>query len=983
MTYASKQLAIFFTLTFCLFIGQAFSQRTVISGKVIDKESGESLIGVSIRAVGADGASKGAATDFDGNYLIEVPAGTYDITMTYTSFQNFEVKGFVAAQGKVNTLDAILVSEGAVIAEVVIVATTLRNTDASLIALQKKSFAIQDGISSQQISRTGVSNAADAMKQVTGAVVEGGKFIVMRGLGDRYSISQLNGVTMPSTDPYRNSSSLDLIPSQMIDNIVTVKTFTPDLPGNFSGGLVNITTKSIPDKFNLFFGVNTAFNTQASLNDNFLGHGEDAGSRDWLGIDDGGRDLPVSLTDPANLQQLNQSINQSARNPSENFNALRSFLNTSSRSLSNTFVPTPQTAPLNRSFNFSIGDNRKLFGNTLGYSLGLNYSREFTHYENGAVNTYFNTNSPKLFGYQLLNETKSVETPHLGGLLNLTYKIGSNNSISGNVIFNNDTDITGRAQAGRWAGQLSNPDADYFTNSMEFTRRQYISYQLNGRHVFPKANDIEVSWSGSVNNSFQKEPDTRFFSYSRFLDENNEYFYEINKSEILEPFHFWRDLQDRSQDFKLDVSIPFLRRGNLGSSNQIKFGGLYNKMTRSFSEYQYLMNLRHSDTPASLFFQNFKGDFNAFFDYNNWGIIDTTYNPNTGNIQRYILGYHYINQINAKNFYDGEQEILAGYLMTVYNILPRLKVIAGGRVETTDLFVQSRDTSLQPSVLDLTDFLYSANLIYSISEKSNVRVAASRTLARPNMRELAPFEQFDTKNGFFNIGNPALQRTLINNYDLRYELYPNSGELLAFSLFYKQFNDPILRRFSPTATIPELGYVNIDVANVYGVEIEFRKNLGFLGDRFWRHLNLATNLAFIRSVYNIPEDELRASQTIDPSYNQTTRPFQGQAPYIANAALSYVNPERELESTLSFNVSGRRLYSISLAAAPDIYEEPFPLLNFNISKRFANHFQVSLSARNLLDQKNRRTMEFRGDVYDIESFRLGRTFGVGLAYFIR
>jgi TonB-dependent receptor len=491
--------------------------------------------------------------------------------------------------------------------------------------------------------------------------------------------------------------------------------------------------------------------------------------------------------------------------------------------------------------------------------------------------------------------------------------------------------------------------------------------------------NTEIQWSGSSNRSFQKEPDSRYFAYT-ISEEDGETNYAINDAEFRPPFHFFRNLNDEANEGKVDITVPFLTGGNAGSSNAIKFGGLYSKMTRSFSEYQFQHN-RHGGIPSDLAFNNYKGDFAGFFDYNNFGVLDTTFDSQ-GNLNRYTIGYHYINQINNKNFYEGDQTIASGYLMGIYNITPSLKVVAGGRVESTDMYVVSRDTSLAPSSLDLVDFLYSGNLIYSISPKSNLRLAASRTLARPNMRELAPFEQFDTKNGFFNIGNPNLKRTLINNYDLRYELYPNLGELIAVSLFYKQFNDPILRTFSPTATIPELGYLNIDKANVYGIEFEVRKNLGFLGS-FMEHFNLATNLAFIQSEYKIPAAELAASKSIDPEYDQTTRPFQGQAPYIANAILSYVDADKGWESTVSFNVSGSRLYNISLAAVPDVYERPFPLLNYTISKRFADHYQISFSARNLLNPVNRKTQTNKRVESISESYRIGQTFGLTLAYYIR
>ena len=966
--------------TVCSF-GSILAQKAVIAGKVIDKETGEGLIGVSVAASNAGGNVAGAITDFDGNYTFEVDPGTYNITCKYTGYNNFVAENLDAKDGVVNTVDAPMEISGLAIAETVITATQIKNTDASLISLQKKSFAIQDGISSQQISRTGASDAADAMKQVTGAVVEGGKFIVMRGLGDRYSVSQLNGITMPSTDPYRNSSSLDLIPSQMIDNIVTLKTFTPDLPGNFTGGLVNITTKAIPDKFTFSINGNIGFNTQSSLIDNFLGHGSDAGDRDWIGYDDGGRELPGYLTDPAIQSQLNATAYLNARKASEDFNDLRQLLNNSTDDLSNVFTPTPKSTPLNHGLSVNIGDRFKLFGNDLGVSLGGNFSRKWEHYENGLVNTYQNTASDQLFGYQELVETKSTESPHVGGLLSLTYKLGLNNSIGFNSIYNNDADIVGRNQEGRFVGQLSDGNATYLTSALEFIQREYASNQVTGRHVLPNVNDIEINWAGSWNKSSQVEPDTRYLSYSRSLVEEPDttyFFYAINNAEFREPFHFWRDLQDRSQEYKLDITIPFLRQGREGSSNQIKIGGLYSSLERDFTEYQYTY-ARTGGVPSSIFFDRFNGDIEGFFDYANQGVIDTTTNPTNP----YTIGYYYTNQVNNKNFYNGTQDITAGYAMAVYNITSKLKVVAGARVEQSKLFVQSRDTSLTPSDLDLTDVLPSVSLIYSLTERTNLRLVYSRTLARPNLRELAPFEQFDTKNGFFNIGNPLLKRTLIDNFDVRYEFYPKPGELLAVSGFYKNFKDPILRQYTTTASIPELGYVNIDEARVFGAEIEFRKNLGFIGGNFMQNMFLATNLALINSVYDIPKAEVEQAQSIDPLFDQTTRPFQGQAPYIVNFILSYVNPDNGWESSLAFNVSGRRLFSIGLFATPDIYEEPVPLLNFNISKKFGNHYQIGFSAENILNPDIRKTLEYRGDTYDSERYNTGATFGLSFGYFIR
>ncbi len=952
-------------------------KESKISGTVIDKKTGEPLIGANIQ-INKDGSMVvGTTTDFDGTYLMPILPGTYAVIISYVSYQTQEFNDFVIGTS-VNTLDILLEEEGLTLGEVVISAQKVTNTEAALVTLQRKAFNIQDGLSSQQISKTAVSNAAEAVKQVSGAVVENGKFIVMRGLGDRYSISQLNGMTMPSTDPYRNSSSLDLIPSQMIENIITLKTFTPDLPGNFSGGLINVTTKSFPTKFTVFLGLNASYNTQSSGITNFLGHGSDAGKTDWLGIDDGGRAIPSILLDEKNRDLLSQTSYLNARKNDPIYNDLRSLLNQSSQELSNVFVPTNKTSPLNHGLNFSLGNSLLLGKVTIGYSLGVNYSNEFNHYNNGIVNTFTN-NGVGLFEYQKLTESKSVETPHVGSLANLSFKFGGNHAVNFNAIYNNDTDIIGRQQSGSFVGQLSTPNGVFVTNSMEFIRRNYTSFQSSGRHVFPNLGNIEVQWNGLINKSIQEEPDSRYFAYVK-NDEDGETFYGINDAEFRAPFHFFRDLGDNSAEGKVDITIPFLTGGKQGSSNIIKLGGLISKMSRTFSEYQFQHN-RHGGVPSSINFNSFQGDYDGYFSRQNMGIIDTLYDAN-GATRQYTVGYHYINQINNKNFYDGDQTIGAAYLMAVYNLTKQIKVVGGLRAESTELYVESRDTTLASSSLDLVDLLYSANIIYALTEKSNLRLAATQTLARPNLRELAPFEQFDTKNGFFNIGNPNLKRTLINNYDFRYELYPELGELIAVSAFYKQFNNPILRTFSPTATIPELGYLNIEKANVYGLELEVRKNLGFISKSI-RNFYITSNLALIKSSYKIPESELNASKGVDKEYNQTERPFQGQAPFIVNAILSYTDPELGWDSALSFNVSGRRLYNISLSAVPDVYEEPFPLLTYTLAKKLSDNVQVSFSAKNLLNPINKKTQELKGNTYIAESFTIGRSFGLSVAYFVK
>ena len=653
------------------------AQKGILSGKIFDKASGETLIGAIIEVKKEGVQITGAATDFDGNYRVELPADTYEVSINYLSYAHYTVSDIIIQPKEVVTLEVALESESVSLGEIIVKAEAVRSTEVALIALQRNASGIQDGISSQQIGRTGGSNAADAIRQMPAAVIQDGKYIVIRGLGDRYSISQLNGVTLPSTDPYRNSTSLDLIPTQIIDNIISIKTFTPDLPGNFSGGLVNINTKSIPDKFNFTLGVSTAYNSQSSLINQFQQH-ETGGKYDWLGFDDGSREQPSMLLDPAVREQLSTSTYLTARQPGND--EQRNIFHESSHLLSNSFTPVSGRSPLNMGVNLAVGHRFPVFNNDFGFTLSVNYANQFQHYDDGVVATYINTNTDFLFPYQKLTESKSVQNPSLGGLFTMSYKLSNHHILSGNVIFNNDAEIISRVQSGDFLGQVSNSMAEFNTNSLEFIQRQISNYRLSGKHVFPGFKKMMIEWNGSATNSFQHEPDLRYFAYTKVEDEMNgedltEYY--INNAEYAFPYHFFRKLEDNGYEAKLDVTIPFSSPDDESNQNSLKVGGLLTGTGRDFEEYRYQLN--SSGIPSSLNFTSFNGDFNAFLDASNFGIVDTIFKDD-GSVQRYVTGYHYVNQINARNFYSGSSNIYAAYAMLTYELTRRLKTIGGLRV---------------------------------------------------------------------------------------------------------------------------------------------------------------------------------------------------------------------------------------------------------------------------------------------------------------
>ncbi|MFN5317636.1 MAG: TonB-dependent receptor domain-containing protein [Bacteroidia bacterium] len=983
-----------FRSVLCWLLMPAFSalsaQQATLHGKIVDATNGEALIGATVLI---EGTTLGAMADLDGNYSLKLAAGTYTVKCRYVSYQDQTITQLKLNAGEVKQLDFTLKSTENALGEIVIEAEQVRNTDASLIALQRKSIAIQDGISTQQISRSGASNAAESMRQMTGANVQDGKYLVMRGLGDRYSITQLNGLPMASPDPYRNSSSLDLIPSSFIDNIVTLKSFTPDMPGNFTGGNVDISTKALPETFTLNFSTLVGYNSLASLKSNFLSSAGDAS--ETFGFPGGTRALPEMYLNDDFRNAMTPGRYIEARNPSKP-DQIRADFQQSARGLSSNFMPEATRAPLDSRYEFSMGGKFRFLGMDWGALGGLRFAQSYQQYTNGIINTWVNNVQPVLFGYQQLSDHKSVANPQSGGFAALTAKLNAHHQINFTGIYSNDAEIMGRQQQGSFVGQVSNSDAVFHTNSIQFTQRELRSGQLSGRHVFTGLKNAELNWTAAANRSIQDEPDLKYFAYTTVTDyfdredENGNIFqeytteYYLNNAEYARPFHYFRYLQDDQLQGRIDLKIPL----SGDKDNHIKFGAYYSQLNRSFKEYRF--ELADNAIPAELRFTQYlnerPGDFNGLFSAANIGIIDTVYNA-AGEVTKYQHGYYYVNQSIEKNFYLGNQAVAAAYAMGVWELGARLKAVGGLRLEKTLIEVESQDTS-QINVggnlveasgrIDLTDYLPSLNFIYKLNDRSNLRLGATQTVARPNLREIAPFVQFDNKNGFFSLGNPSLKRTLIQNADVRYEFFPKPGELIAFSLYGKFFTDPIVQAFNNT-TIPELVFINVPRAEVYGAEFEFRKNLESLSSVL-KHFQVATNLSYIYSRVDMPDNELKTSQDFDSTFTQQKRPFVGQSPYIINLILSYVQPDLGTEAAVSFNVSGNKLYQIALVATPDIYEQAIPLLNLKVQQRFLKRFNASFNVQNILGSKLLRYQDFKGQRYTSESYALGTLYRLGISY---
>jgi TonB-dependent receptor len=987
-----------FLLVIILSFNFALSQQTgIISGAVVDAKTGDPLISATVRI---SDTQFGARTKFDGTYRIaNIPAGSYTITVNYVGYQNVEIQSVVVEPGAVKKLNISMQDQSVLTDEVVVTAEAIRTTEAALLKDRQKSESVSDAIGAEQISRGGAGDAGDAIKKVTGATTVGGKYVYVRGLGDRYTQTQLNGAELASADPDKKSVHLDLFPSGLIENIKTIKTATPDKPGNFTGGTVDISTKSFPDKFNLSVSVSSSYNTQVTGSDNFL-TSTGSGS-DWLGYDDGTRSLPA-LFDKYDSDYLG-SLNSSSNGAED-----QQVLNEMSQAFAGReMVPFSETAPMNTGFSISVGDQHQIGEGPIGYVASLSYKNSYSSYNDGEVGIYSlgPSNARSLIGEHVVGKNESFWNPTVGDSINgydaagdrsvlwgamatVTYNFLPKHKISLTGMYNQSGDMHSRYQIGQKPVEL--PGAVYETRVLHYTERSINSLQLSGDHFLPFLNegrDIEADWMVSYNASTQEEPDLRFFSndylYRFRANGDTVLSYNISSSSYDRPQRYFRDLTEDVISGRMNLTFPIVK-----NKFDFKTGFAYSDKSREYSErlLEYSELTRYTGNPAE------------FFDISNMGITEGTAGNNP------VWGNTITDNSQPAGTYDGFESVTAFYGMVDWFILDKFRVIGGVRYEKTDIEVISKDTSTiedfetgelisRSAALEENDILPSVNLVYEVYKDMNLRLAYGRTLARPNFRELTPYSTFDFAGGYILIGNPKLKRTLVDNFDLRWEWFLNPGELLAVSAFYKDFTNPIEKQI--ISDDQQIKYNNVDKATLMGLEFEFRKNLGVISELL-NKVQFGMNFTLVNSNvdvaardrelienYNEQIDELIAQGETGYEKQELSREFQGQSPYILNLDMAYIDPEIGTSVSLNFNVFGERLSEVAFGPTPDVYEQPAPDLNLVISQDFLKNFQVKFSAKNILNPEYKKTQVFYGEEYVFQSYTRGSSYSLGFSYKIQ
>jgi hypothetical protein len=760
--------------------------RTGVRGRITDSDTGEPIPDVTIEVVGKDDI---AVTDADGSFELALLPGTYSLRIAGDLYKRQRVRGIVVRRGITNV--AVKLSPDA-IEEVVVTMPPDTSTEAVQVVRRRKRATVSDAISAEQISRSPDSNASDAAKRMVAATIEDGRYVVIRGLGGRYSLTLLNGVTLPSPDPDVPAAPLDLFPAALVANLTVGKTFSPDMPGNFAGGALSIETRSFPTKFTLKTRVGFGANSQTSFRSLNAYAG---GDLDALGYDDGTRALPSEIPDDRLAGDPSLPVEQ---------------LNAQAGAFASNWEVGPSVAAPSLSLGATVGDTVKLpRQQRLGYFVAGNYghgaTRRRTHIARVGEPDGQGGYLPSVLQ---LDDNTGTRSANVGGLVTAGWTKGSAHQVNFVGLYAHSADTSGSIVTG-----TDNSTATIERTRLRFLERSMLFGQLVGESSL-FGGRATIGWQANLATVGQHEPDTRDLLRTEAPDGRLVIDHGSGSAERL-----FSDLGDTSGGGGVDVTLPF-------DPLKVKFGGSVLATDRYYQARRF-----HFDLFGDAVFL----EPDEAFDPANAGSTMAMYEatlPTDG--------------------YSANRTISAGYALVDVDHFEPLRVQAGARLERSDLEV-GLDSKIdlmapptEPTSRTDTDVLPAVNAVYAVGKMSNLRGAYAMTVARPNFREIAPALYYDYVRRRAIGGNPDLEETKIHNADLRWETFLSDTELFAGSLFYKHFVKPIERVIADAGDGQNIGFSNAKAADTYGVELEAKINLG----RFAAMLSpftLGGNLSLIRS----------------------------------------------------------------------------------------------------------------------------------------
>jgi hypothetical protein len=899
---------------------QQFGQ---IAGRVLDSSSGRPLPAARVAVQGTQIAATSAV---DGRYVLRgVPAGEHTVTVALLSYAPKTVTGVRVAANGAAALDLTLAPQGIALVGVTATATRERGSVSRALDEQRTATGIVNATTREQIARSPDGDAAKAVQRVSGVTVQDGKYVFVRGLGERYTTASLNGARLPSPDPEKKVVPLDLFPSSLLEAITTSKTFTPDQPGDFSGASVNLKTREFPTRHTFTFSLSGGSVAGAGSSPLFPG-----ARSNFFATGAAGRMLPPLVANAGAFSSLN---------PADGNRLISSFRNQ--------WSPQAGNLPPNVSGALTLGGEDRVLGKRFGYVGAFTYTRGQEvrmdeHRALGVSGNDFHAAERNAFTGQ--TATSGVLW---GGLLNLTTFLGAGTKLELNNTYNRSAD----SEAHRDVGTLDDyADVDSIRRTrLSYVERTVRSNQVRGTHLLFGSN---LDWSFTDARVTRNQPDQSDILYGREPNIAGGGHYPTGWLGFIPDGtrRSFSTLAERADEAQANLAVPL---GPSSAEARIKVGGWWRRTRRDADSRYYDIYARRPLAP---------GDRALTPEE----IFDGRFSQDTSSLLA-------ISASTTGGRYAALDRVAAGYLMGEWLFADRFRLVGGARVERwmLDLLAEPIQGSSELLGRRSTDVLPSLALNVALGDAQNLRFSASRTLARPEYREVAPVPMSPNQPGELSeVGNARLQRTLVQNYDARWELYPSAGEVLSFAVFAKRFSQPIERIEIAATGANLLSWANAASATNYGVEVEARKSLGALADAL-EPVTLFANGTLMKSEIRLGDDSLSAA-------TRANRPMVGQAPYVLNAGLSYARGERgSTSATLLYNVVGRRIWAAAQTPLlDDAYELPRHVLDLSLRFPVLRGTSGKLDASNLLDSP----VTVRQGTVDRLRYRTGRTISVGLSW---
>ncbi len=884
-----------------LIFTQISAQTGVLTGKV-QSESGRPVADAKVFAIGSIDTAR---TDMDGLFLLKLKPGKHVYHVENRSFADFTDSAIITLNEETFVYPILGNIRDMGVTNISVARKQKESTIAGAIRSKQLSVQMVEAISAEDFKRTTIRTSADAMKRIPGATIMEGKFANIRGMFDRYNAGYLNGAPLPSTESDRKAFSFDIIPASLLDNIVVIKSGTPDVTGDFGGGIIRINTKSIPDKLTQSFNLGFQYNSITTLRPIEM---FSSSVSEYFGIPGSDRKLPA----------LSENLNQSKS---------AELLAGESQKFNNNWDLTTVKPMLTPRFNYTIGVPFKLKNNKeIGLLMSLNYSVT-QKYSDGVVNRQDLSDNQLINSYNDALFTTNVQN---GGIMNLSFKLNNRHRIDWKNLYTLNYDASSTLRKGNNDINVSPVvPIEGFSNQINYNR--LASTQLNGTHVFG-AKQSTLTWLVNYGNTHREIPDFRIAQYATIEDTR---YLVLNDFFNAGSGRFFSNLDENTFSASADMQHSF----NTGKLNHnIKYGIFRQTRSRVFKSREFVYGpvgkaiISNRKPAEDLGAENINTD--GIYLVEKTSSDADEYNGNsTLNAAFVMLEHHYpLFKANGRNqmlkvIYGVRGEQFNQYLTNAYFDLLGKKLADGGIT---------------------TDLLPSLNIIAPLTGKTGLRMAYYKTVNRPEMREMAPFSFYNFNLNSEIIGNTQLKRAQLHNFDVRYEIFPGKEDMFSIGVFSKRIINPI--EFSLETSQPGIrtfGYQNEKSANIRGVEIEMRKSLKFLGHYLapglFNYLSAYGNFSFIQSQVQFKQ-----------GMGTPNRSLQGQSPYVANLSLFYEN-KKGIQASVNFNKIGSRIAYIGVAKevqpfGSDIYEFGRSILDFQIGKNMKKAGNLKLTFGDVLRQ---------------------------------